>query len=210
MRVCVFVLGEVGRSPRMQYHSLSLAKFSKVDLVGLDGSKPHPQILQNPNIQTHFISDTSWKWMPRSNKLLFMLFAPLKVILQSLLILWTLLFSISKPDYLLVQNPPAIPTLFIVQFVCFVRGIKLIIDWHNFGYTILQLSVGEKSLLVKIAKWIEMSVFGSRAFHHFCVSKHMKEELKNKWGINATVLYDRPPKIFKDLTLREKHNVSIL
>lgn len=36
--ICVLVLGDIGRSPRMQYHSLSLAKAGfKVDLVGYAG-----------------------------------------------------------------------------------------------------------------------------------------------------------------------------
>ena len=36
--VTVVVLGDVGRSPRMQYHSLSLAQFGyEVDIVGFSG-----------------------------------------------------------------------------------------------------------------------------------------------------------------------------
>ena len=37
-RVCVLVLGDIGRSPRMQYHAISLAKEGfQVDLVGFSG-----------------------------------------------------------------------------------------------------------------------------------------------------------------------------
>ena len=37
-RVCIVVLGDIGRSPRMQYHALSLAKEGwQVDLVGYGG-----------------------------------------------------------------------------------------------------------------------------------------------------------------------------
>jgi beta-1,4-mannosyltransferase len=38
-RVAVVVIGDIGRSPRMQYHSLSLANDAKfeVDLIGLEG-----------------------------------------------------------------------------------------------------------------------------------------------------------------------------
>lgn len=39
-RVVVLVLGDIGRSPRMQYHSLSIArKGGLVDLVGYDGTR---------------------------------------------------------------------------------------------------------------------------------------------------------------------------
>ena len=37
-RVCVVVLGDIGRSPRMQYHALSLGRHGyQVDLVGFLG-----------------------------------------------------------------------------------------------------------------------------------------------------------------------------
>jgi len=38
-RVQVLVLGDIGRSPRMQYHALSIAKHGgQVDLIGYKGS----------------------------------------------------------------------------------------------------------------------------------------------------------------------------
>lgn len=37
-RICILVLGDVGRSPRMQYHALSCAKAGyDVELVGFGG-----------------------------------------------------------------------------------------------------------------------------------------------------------------------------
>ena len=37
-RVCVLVIGDIGRSPRMQNHAISLAEFDfQVDFVGLSG-----------------------------------------------------------------------------------------------------------------------------------------------------------------------------
>lgn len=39
-RVAVLVLGDIGRSPRMQYHALSIArKGGLVELIGYDGTK---------------------------------------------------------------------------------------------------------------------------------------------------------------------------
>lgn len=41
VRVQVLVLGDIGRSPRMQYHALSIAKHGgKVDLIGYNGMRP--------------------------------------------------------------------------------------------------------------------------------------------------------------------------
>ncbi|CAG8764399.1 13851_t:CDS:2, partial [Dentiscutata heterogama] len=55
--VTIVVLGDIGRSPRMQYHALSFAQNGwKVDLVGYDGSKPLTSITNNQNINIHYIS----------------------------------------------------------------------------------------------------------------------------------------------------------
>lgn len=44
VRVQVLVLGDIGRSPRMQYHALSIARHGgKVDLVGYNGAWPPRQ-----------------------------------------------------------------------------------------------------------------------------------------------------------------------
>lgn len=66
-----------------------------------------------------------------------------------MLVLWR---SICFPDEL-EQNPPSIPTLLLAQLVSFLRGSKLIIDWHNTGYSILALKLGPGHPLVKIARW---------------------------------------------------------
>lgn len=41
IRVQVVVLGDIGRSPRIQYHALSIAKHGgSVDLIGYNGTSP--------------------------------------------------------------------------------------------------------------------------------------------------------------------------
>jgi len=52
-----------------------------------------------------------------------------------------------------VQNPPSIPTLLVVKAVQWGTGCKVVLDWHNTGYSILALRLGGKSPLVRIAKW---------------------------------------------------------
>lgn len=54
--VCVLVLGDLGRSPRMQYHAVSFAKEGfTVDLVGYPGSLPLREILENPRIRIYYL-----------------------------------------------------------------------------------------------------------------------------------------------------------
>ena len=41
----------------------------------------------------------------------------------------------------------------VCWIVCLLRGSKLVIDWHNYGYTILGLTLGEQHILVQFSKW---------------------------------------------------------
>jgi beta-1,4-mannosyltransferase len=134
----VFVLGELGRSPRMMYHALSLSKLKncEVDLIGLPGASPHPEIEKAENINLVYLPQHFWTWIPRGNIIFSLFLLPLKVLIQTFMLFWTF-FNLTKPDFMLVQSPPAIPTLIIVQIVCLLRGTKLVVDWHNYGFTLL-------------------------------------------------------------------------
>lgn len=52
----------------------------------------------------------------------------------------------------MAKNPPSIPTLALVWLVGTLRGSKIIIDWHNLGYSILALNLGSGHIFVKLAK----------------------------------------------------------
>lgn len=54
--ICVVVLGDVGRSPRMQYHAISFAKQGyTVDIIGYPGSQPMQEINQNTHISVYYL-----------------------------------------------------------------------------------------------------------------------------------------------------------
>jgi beta-1,4-mannosyltransferase len=85
---------------------------------------------------------------------------------------------------LLLQNPPAVPSIPICWFYCYVTGTKLVIDWHNYAYTIMTLTLAETHVIVKLATIIE-SYFGKKALYNFCVTKAMQEDLYMKWSIRS-------------------------
>ncbi|MCJ1481997.1 mannosyltransferase [Schaereria dolodes] len=95
------------------------------------------------------------------------------------------------------QNPPSIPTLAIAQAICFIRHTRLIIDWHNFGYSILALKLGSNHPLVRISKWYEFK-FSQNANAAFTVTKAMARVLKRDYKITTPVLalHDRPASHF--------------
>nr|XP_042904648.1 chitobiosyldiphosphodolichol beta-mannosyltransferase isoform X2 [Parasteatoda tepidariorum]XP_042904653.1 chitobiosyldiphosphodolichol beta-mannosyltransferase isoform X2 [Parasteatoda tepidariorum] len=198
--ICVVVLGDFGRSPRMQYHSLSLAKHNYlVDVVAYKGSSPFNQVLENERIQIHYMKEVP-AIIGRTPKIIQYI---LKTIWQALLLFWTLL-CLSKMNCILLQNPPSIPTLPVCWLISWLRYCSLFVDFHNYGYTILSLSTGKKSKLVKFAKWCEM-YFGRKANKSICVTKAMKDDLNENWNIRASVLYDCPPSIFHPISVEEKH-----
>lgn len=99
---------------------------------------------------------------------------------------------------MLVQNPPSIPTLAIASLICFLCNTDLVIDWHNFGYSILALKLGDNHPLVKISALYE-KVFAKAATHHFTVTDAMARVLKTEYGVEALTLHDRPASIFRPI-----------
>ncbi|MCJ1356996.1 MAG: mannosyltransferase [Icmadophila ericetorum] len=187
----------------MQYHAISVAKRGGlVDLIGYRDSELHPEVLAQSSIVIHAIPK-----VPRSlytkSKSLFLVYGPLKVLFQ-IWSIWLVVGYRTKPaKWLLVQNPPSIPTLAIARIVCFLRNTRLIIDWHNFGYSILALRLGDRHPLVSISKWYER-FFSHSAYAHFTVTEAMARILKRDYPItnqaNIFPLHDRPFGSFKPLT----------
>ena len=129
----VVVLGDVGRSPRMQYHCLSLArKGVRVALVGYRGEALVPALARAAGFRAVLFSPEVTA-VPRAvRKRCYVLFAAVKAVVIAVRLLVALLFRVeSRPDVILVQNPPAVPTLLVAWLVARLRGSALVIDWHN-------------------------------------------------------------------------------
>ena len=122
-RFQVLVLGDVGRSPRMQYHALSIAKNGgTVDLIGYIGvvshvlydfpwladlgnqvdSELHPGIVASSSIKVHAIPRVP-EFFVTSNPILFILLGPIKAVYQALILFGILAYRTQAAKYLLVQ-----------------------------------------------------------------------------------------------------------
>ncbi|KXN89805.1 Chitobiosyldiphosphodolichol beta-mannosyltransferase [Leucoagaricus sp. SymC.cos] len=204
--VAILVLGDIGRSPRTMYHAQSFAENDfKTDLIGYGGSKPIPALERLPKLRLRYLPEPP----AIIRRLPFILAGPLKVLHQISAILIVLGFLIRvPPEFILVQNPPSIPSLLLVQFVGKIRGCKVIIDWHNLGYSILALKVGQNHPFVRIAAWFEKT-FGRNAYAHLFVTKAMKDHLVKEWDLQGkkVVLYDRPPRHFHRASPQETHEL---
>ena len=195
MRTAVIVLGDLGRSPRMQYHAVSLAAAgSDVDLIGLEGAAPIAAVAQHSRIRCHRLPDRSFAGRDKGGIRRFVLGSALRAGMQAARLFATLM-RIPKPDVILVQNPPAVPTLSIAWLAARIRRARFVIDWHNLSHTIVAVKVGEHHRAVKALARAERR-WARRADGHLTVSKALAEWLAREYRINAAVMYDRPSTAF--------------
>jgi beta-1,4-mannosyltransferase len=178
--VIVMVLGDIGRSPRMMYHASSLARHGwHTTLVGYTDTPPITSLLESPHVHIRGLTNPpklmmSLPWIAR---------APIRIIYQVVSVLKICLFDIPfHVEVLLVQNPPSIPTLVLAQIVAWAAGAKLIIDWHNTGYSILAMRTGDQSRLVRIARWFERT-YGQKAYAHLFVTQALQKFLIEEWSL---------------------------
>ena len=180
--VAVFVVGDLNRSPRMLNHCIALTEaydnINEVSLIGFNGGDIRNDIASNPKIKQYYIPMAINNLLRKLPRFLFFLSAFIKIIIQTLSIFY-ILFKVPKPKFLILQNPPGIPSILICWIFCRIRGTKFIIDWHNYGYTILQVNKRNK-LIVKLAYYYE-KFLSTKSDMNFCVSQAEKRDLKKQF-----------------------------
>ena len=197
MRVTVVVLGDLGRSPRMQYHAEALAAHQvDVDVVARAGSALIAGLRDHPRVTCHLLPPSRERSWPA---VLLVPIAAARAVAQALRLVFLFLVTIRKPDVILVQNPPAVPTLLVALVAARLRGARLVVDWHNFGWAVLALALGRRHPVVGLARWFETTL-GRHADAHLCVSAALGKVLQMRWGMDpVTVLRDRPAERFAPL-----------
>ncbi|KAF8525249.1 mannosyltransferase [Hysterangium stoloniferum] len=209
--VAVVVLGDIGRSPRIMYHAQSFAQNDfETYIIGYKGSRVVPVLLTLPRIRFFYLPEPP-SFISKLPRKLFLFLAPLKVSFQLITILYALFYGLRQPpQFILVQNPPSIPTLALVWLVGKLRGSKIIIDWHNLGYSILALKLGQNNILVRFSKFFEKT-FGRSAYAHLFVTHAMRDYLMKEWDLQGfkIVLHDRPPSHFRSCLPSEVHDLFL-
>jgi len=189
LRVAVIVLGDLARSPRMLYHTRALADgVADVDLVGYVET---PLEELGDHVRVHALRTPA-----RIGRALFALRGLARVVRQTIELVRTVLVRLDRFDVLLVQNPPALPTLLVGVVAARARGARLVVDWHNFGWAMLAVKIGPDHVATRLARRVEHWL-ARRANAHLCVSRAMQSELATRWGVpGAVVLHDRPASQF--------------
>jgi beta-1,4-mannosyltransferase len=179
----------------MQYHALALAvNEGEVDLVGLEGAPVQAALTAEPRVRSHRLPDGVFKTRASKGRSRFVWMSAARASMQATSLLAALL-RLPKPDVILVQNPPAVPTLAAAWTAARIRGARLVIDWHNLSHTVLAVRLGEQHRAVRALARSERR-WARRAHGHLAVSQAMAEWLQREWGVRATVVYDRPTQVF--------------
>jgi len=179
----------------MQYHAVSLAAAgSEVDLIGLEGTAVIPAVESDPRVRVHRMSDRAFAGRSKGGVRRFVFGSAARGLGQGVR-LFFILMRIPKPDVILVQNPPAFPSLSIAWLASRLRGARFVIDWHNLSHTIAAVKVGERHRVVKALARCERR-WAKRAQAHLTVSKSLSDWLAKEYGAKPVVVYDRPPQAF--------------
>jgi beta-1,4-mannosyltransferase len=161
----------------MLNHSLSFATLTQyeVDLIGYRGSNLPDEVRSNKKIRTRYLSTSIVDYIKRLPKVLYLVYAILRIVIQIIQLLFVLMSR--QYDYIIVQNPPCVPLFFVIILVKMMKcgRTKLIIDWHNYGYSIMRVNRVNK-MLVFLAKIYEKHL-GRWGDYNLCVSKAMKTDL---------------------------------
>ncbi len=182
--VAVVVVGDLARSPRMVNHARELARTGVP--VSLVGCREREFTAPAGCAVSRLLA-----W--RTFGALGVPGAAVRMALTLCQLLAVLLWL--RPETILVQNPPAFPTLLAGWMAARLLRARLVVDWHNYGYSMLALRLGADHATVRMAERYEARI-GRRAARHFCVSQAMQADLDRRFGIRAEVLYDRPVRCY--------------
>ncbi|CAM9463698.1 unnamed protein product, partial [Ectocarpus sp. 13 AM-2016] len=225
--VVILVLGDVGRSPRMQYHAMSLASHGvRVTLIGYSGERCISAVENSPRVDTsrRFDPPLSGPWGKSLKQRAYLLFAGVKAVVLLARVMYELVLVAGRsgagggavadsgsfggalrPDAILVQNPPSLPGLACVYLACLLRRCAMVLDWHNLGFTMF--GCGPRHPLVWITRRAE-GFFGRRATVNLTVSHAMRNWIKENFGVpEGYVVYDQPPEFFRAPTVPERHEL---
>ena len=203
MRAVVVALADLGRSARMQYHARALAASGvDVDFVGYEGTPLPRAIAEDPRITVHRLKPSTRR-LRESSAFGYAIVAVYDAARLSAR-LWRKLRTLPHPNLILVQNPPAFPTLAVTWFSLKTRDVRLVVDWHNLGYTVLRLRLGHRHPAVRLARWYERRD-ARQVDANICVSRGMASFIQSRFGVHDVhVLYDRPASVFVPLDRMER------
>ncbi len=187
----------------MVNHARALAGHgASVLVIGTGDTPVDEDVARHPHIRIARLHDIG-RAGERASRLGFLIVTAARFSVLHAHLWWRLLWG-SRPSAVLVQTPPAFPTLACVLMASWLRRARAIVDWHNLGYSMLALRFEPTSPLVRVAAAYERAC-GRRFRAHLCVSEAMQRHLAVEFGVSdSRVLHDRPLRVTPALTRDER------
>lgn len=207
-RVLVLVQGELAQSPRMLNHARALCEEgAEVTLAGY-AELPLPEdIAHAPRLSVRRISEAGAERLDSVPRIFYLPVAAARAAHASMRLAWLLSAVTGTFDVAIVQNPPALPALPLALLSARARGARIIVDWHSRTAAMLGLRLGRGHAVVRLVNRLE-GWLARRASDHFAVSNAMRDDLRERFGIDATVLHDRPR--LKHATLNAEQRIAVV
>ena len=207
-KALLLVQGELAQSPRTLNHARALCEVgAEVTLVGYSGLPLPDDIAKAKRISVRRISEAGAEGLDSVPRLFYLPVAASRAAHASLRLAW-LLSAVTGPfDVAIVQNPPALPAVALALLAARARGARVIVDWHSRTAAMVGLKLGRNHAAVRFVNRIEGRL-ARRASGHFAASHAMRADLRERFGIDAAVLHDRPRRYAKPLNVEQR--VAIL
>ena len=195
----VLVLGDIGRSPRMQYHVKSLLSYRYLQCGANTNITPPPppthtssssSSSSSPGVHIHVtvvgyqgektidftagcscssrssinsnVTAVDMQYIPTLSfnalRRISILHALCKGIALLIAIIHILMFKIKPYEVIIIQNPPCLPALIASIVVLWLRGnssSRIVVDWHNLGFSMFAERLGPSHVLVKLSRFLE-------------------------------------------------------
>jgi beta-1,4-mannosyltransferase len=114
-------------------------------------------------------------------------------------------------DLVLVQNPPAVPLLMVAKLYCLWTHAKLVLDWHNLGYTMIELGGPVRAIAKayerRCGPWADGHLSVTNALANFLTTDLLVSTSQYRPAPIIRVLHDSPPAVFRLRTLAEQHGL---
>jgi beta-1,4-mannosyltransferase len=189
MRSLIVVLGDSDRRPRARLHALALAALGEVDVVGLDGGGAHTSTPAESGVRVHHIGGSTPGRTGTGRLAAFSAWFADRWLACRLALR---LSRLQRPDVVLIQVPPARPTLAVSILIGRLRGSRVVVDWRNLAHTELAVGLGDGHRAVHALRRVERR-WARRADAHLAASNALGAWLTREYGIKATVVHSRAP-----------------
>ena len=206
-RVLVLIHGELAQSPRMLNHARALcAAGATVSLVGYSQLPLPSDLAGMPGLTIRRLSETGGERLDSVPRIFYLPVAASRATRASVRLAWFLAARAGRFDTAIVQTPPALPAGALALLAARTRHARLIVDWRGRTAATLGFRLGRRHPAVHVADRIERWL-AHKASAHFAASDAMRQDLRERFGINSTVLRDRPRRRAAPLSAEQRLSV---